>query len=46
MRYSNSYLVPFPDPEFDNALRTVLTKSSALEKKYIKRSSLAYKFLA
>ena len=24
MRYSSSYLVPFPDPEFDNALRTVL----------------------
>ena len=33
MRKSNSYLVPFPDPEFDNELRTVLTKCSASEKK-------------
>ena len=33
MGYSNSYLVSFPDLEFDNALQTVLTKSGALEKK-------------
>ena len=46
MGYSNSYLVSFPDLEFDNALQTVLTKSGALEKKWIKQSSLAYTFLA